>query len=336
MIFVTGATGLLGSHLLYELALLNRPIRALFRDEEKKAFVKKVFGFYHPEPLELFKRVEWFQGDINDQQAISEAIKGVKQVFHIAGFVSFNDRDKKRLTHVNAGGTACIVNACLEAGNIKLCHVSSIATLGELAPNELINEEVIWNRGTAASAYAISKFRAEMEVWRGIHEGLNAVIVNPSVIIGPGLWDSTGNHLFQSILKGLNYYTLGSSGYVDVRDVARIMVSLMDNDISGERFILNAENISHQKLINLMCIALNRALPKIAVAPWMTGGAVILEKIRAVLTGSGPRINRRILEIAAEKNFYSNKKITDTLHVKFMSVEESVNSTVKLFNKEQP
>jgi dihydroflavonol-4-reductase len=333
MIFVTGATGLLGSHVLYELALLNRPVRALFRDEAKKAFVKKVFGFYHPEPGELLKRIEWFQGDINDQQAITDAIRDVNQVFHIAGFVSFNDKDKKRLNQVNAEGTTSIVNACLEAGNIKLCHVSSIATLGELAPNELINEEVIWNRGIDASAYALSKFKAEMEVWRGIHEGLNALIVNPSVIIGPGLWDSTGNHLFKSILKGLNFYTLGSSGYVDVRDVARIMVLLMNTDISGERFILNAENISHQKLINLLAIALNRPLPKIAVAPWMTGIAVALEKIRAVIMRSGPRINRRIIEIAAEKSYYSNQKITDTLHVKFMSVEESVNSTVKLFYK---
>jgi nucleoside-diphosphate-sugar epimerase len=333
MIFVTGATGLLGSHVLYELALGNRPLRALFRNEEKKAFVKKVFGFYHTEPEELFKKIEWVQGEINDQQAISDAINDVKQVFHIAGFVSFSDKDKKKLYHVNTEGTANIVNACLEAGNIKLCHVSSIATLGELAPNELVNEEVIWNRGTTASAYAISKFKAEMEVWRGIHEGLNAFIVNPSVIIGPGLWDSSGKQLFQSILKGLNYYTVGSSGYVDVRDVARIMVLLMNTDISGERFILNAENISHQKLINFLAIALNRPLPKIAVAPWMNGPAIILEKIRALLTGSVARIDRRTLEIAAEKHYYSSKKITDTLHVKFMSVEESVNSTVELFFK---
>lgn len=150
------------------------------------------------------------------------------------------------------------------------------------------------------------------------------------------MWDSPGKQLFQSVLKGLNFYTVGSSGYVDVRDVARIMVLLMNTDISGERFILNAENISHQKLINLMAIALNRPLPKIAVAPWMNGPAIILEKIRALLTGSVPRIDRRTLEIGAEKHYYSSKKITDALHVKFISVEESVNSTVELFLNGSP
>jgi dihydroflavonol-4-reductase len=334
MILVTGATGHLGSHLLYELVKANRSVRALYRDRNKLAFVKKIFSYYQPDDPEMFSSIEWVQADINDYLTLTECMKDVKQVYHIAGLVSFNDSNSKQLNLINAKGTSNIVNACCEAGVGKLCHVSSIATLGEISDHKMVHENEIWNQGSSASAYAISKFRGEMEVWRGIYEGLNAVIVNPSVIIGPGTWEGPGKHLFSTIVKGLKYYPSGSSGYVDVRDVARCMVRLTDSELTGERYIVNAENITHRTYINLLADAMGSPRPRILITPCIAKIATVAETIRAAFTGLPPRINRRTLEIAAETLSYSNKKICDAIGIKFIPIEESAYFSAQLFLNE--
>jgi dihydroflavonol-4-reductase len=331
MIFVTGAGGHLGSHVLYELVKANRSVRALYRNENKLAFVKKIFSYYQPDQPGLFNNIEWVQGDINDYLSLTEYMKDVSQVYHIAGLVSFDDRDRQKLFLNNAIGTANVVNACLEKSIEKLCHVSSIAALGEFNDRGLINENVIWNQGLSASAYAISKFRAEMEVWRGIYEGLNAVIVNPSVIIGPGMWRGPGKSLFSEIYKGLKYYPSGSSGYVDVRDVARSMIQLTNGNFSGERYIVNAENIKHRTYLNLLADAMERTRPRFRITPILAKIASKAEAIRSSVTGQSPRINIKTLEIASEKLAYSNAKICDTLDMAFIPIEESVQFSVKLF-----
>jgi len=324
----------LGSHVLYELAKANRCVRALYRDKNRIAFVKRIFSYYQPDYLELLNKIEWIQADINDYFTLTECMQDVNQVYHIAGLVSFNNKDRQQLNRINTAGTANVVNACLETGVGKLCHVSSIATLGELNGHEPVHEDVVWNQGSSASAYAISKFRGEMEVWRGIYEGLDAVIVNPSVIIGPGMWIGPGKQIFLSIQKGLKYYPSGSSGYVDVRDVARTMILLSDSHHTGERYILNAENIPHQKYINLLADAMGRSRPRYLVTPFLAKIAVIAESIRAILTGLPLRINLKTLEIASETLAYSNAKVCDALGIAFMPIEESVNISVQLFIKE--
>jgi dihydroflavonol-4-reductase len=334
MILVTGATGLLGSHVLYQLVKTNRYVTALYRDENRIAFVKKIFSYYQPDYLGLLDKIKWIRADINDYFALTECMQDIEQVYHIAGLVSFNDKDKRELNRINTSGTANIVNACLEKGVAKLCHVSSIATLGELNDHEPVNESMVWNQGSSASAYALSKFRGEMEVWRGIYEGLNAVIVNPSVIIGPGMWMGPGKPLLSSILRGLKYFPSGSSGYVDVRDVARIMILLADSHFTGGRYILNAENIKHQKYIDLLADAMGRPRPRFLVTHFLAKIAVIAESIRATFTGLPPRINLRTLEIASETLSYSNAKICDALGITFISVEESVSFSFQLFINE--
>jgi dihydroflavonol-4-reductase len=186
---------------------------------------------------------------------------------------------------------------------------------------------MIWNHGLWASAYAISKFRGEMEVWRGIHEGLNAVIVNPSVIVGPGIWMGPGKQLFLSVFRGLKYYPSGSSGYIDVRDVAQTMILLSESNLSGERYILSAENITHRKYINLLADAMGRSRPRFLITPLLT-------KIAATITGIPPRINLKTLEIASEKLEYSNTKICDAFGMSFTPIKESVNLSVQLFINE--
>jgi len=252
MIVVTGSTGHLGAHLLFELATRNRRVRALYHSAGKLEQVKKIFSYYTVDVTALMEKIEWVRGDITDTFLIASLLENAKQVYHTAGFVSFREKDKRKLLEVNMKGTANLVNECLHQNIHKICHVSSIAALGESQGGEWVTESMIWNAGSTASTYSISKFRGEMEVWRGIHEGLQAVIVNPSVIVGPGMWYSQSGSLFKQIHKGLNYYPTGSAGFVDVRDVARAMIMLMDSEVTGERYILNSENMSHRAVLEII------------------------------------------------------------------------------------
>jgi dihydroflavonol-4-reductase len=334
MILVTGATGHLGSHVLFELTSAGKSVRALFLDSRKIELVKKIFNFYHPNYLELLEKIEWVQAGINDYGKLISYMHDIQHVYHIAGKVSFNNGDRKILNQVNIYGTANVVNACLETGIEKLCHVSSISALGELESPEVVDENVIWNQGSSASAYGISKYKGEMEVWRGIYEGLNAVIVNPSVIIGPGMWIGPGSQILSSINKGLKFYPSGSSGYVDVRDVARSMILLTNSNYTGDRYIVNAENMKHQHFMNLIADAFERPRPVYRVNPFHEKLAVTAEFVRKLFTGLPPRINLKTLKIASENLAYSNAKIRDALGMIFIPVEESVKYTVQLFKEE--
>ncbi|HJZ38990.1 MAG TPA: NAD-dependent epimerase/dehydratase family protein [Bacteroidales bacterium] len=336
MIFLTGASGLLGSHVLYELVRSGRPVKALYRNKDKLPLVEKIFSYYARDAVKLMKSIEWVRGDVVDYYALRECMTGANLVFHAAGMVSFMDNDKKDVMRINAHGTANVVNACMELGVGKLCFVSSIAALGESTRGEPVHENMLWNAESDVSAYAVSKFQAEMEVWRGIHEGLQAVIVNPSVIIGPGMWYKSIAQLINMVSRGLRYYPAGSGGYVDVRDVARAMIILTDSNISGERFIINAENIPHRDLVNAIAKLLNRSVPDKLMTPVLMKTICILERIRSVITGTPRRVNWRTLKIAADTAAYSNQKITEAIGLQFIPVKESVEFVVNTYLKDFP
>lgn len=324
----------MGAHILYELVNGGKPVRAIYRDRQKIDNANRIFGYYGRDDEELWRSIEWVEADINDYFSVVQAMDGAEIVYHAAGYVSFNDHEQQKLNRINFRGTRNIVNAGLETGIKTLCHVSSIATLGEIAGNGIISEDLIWNQGHSATAYAKSKFWGEMDVWRGIYEGLNAVIVNPSVVVGPGMWLGTGKELFYSIFKGLKYYPVGSSGYVDVRDVARIMVLLTENGLTGERFILNGENLAHRDFIALISEKMGLPAPHIQVTPLLMNTAIFAEKIRAFFTASSPRINKRTMEIAREMLVYSNKKVLGIPDVQFTPIKDTVKLAVQLFMKE--
>jgi dihydroflavonol-4-reductase len=334
MIFITGGTGFLGSHLLHELALHEQPVRALYRNRSHLASVKRIFQYYQEDPIPLMDKIEWVQGDILDYYSLMEYLKGMDQVYHCAGLVSLQDADKKRLMDVNVTGTTQVVNACLELNIPRLCHVSSISALGIAQEDEPIDENRLWSQGTSSSQYAISKFRGEMEVWRGIHEGLNAVIVNPSVIIGPGMWHGSGAGLYRQILKGLNYYPAGASGYVDVRDVAQAMIRLTNSEIRAERFIISAENKSHREIINRLAECMHRPLPHLPLTPFLIGALCNLEKLRSQITRKPVRISRSSMRSATAVYSFSNQKIREALSFNFLSVQESIEFSSRLFEDE--
>ena len=334
MILVTGGTGLLGMHLLHQLAKSNDKVRATFRNKHKLSLVKKIFKYYSPaEHQSLYKKIEWVQCDVLDVVALDDAMQDVNKVFHCAAVVSFNPAHKKELKKVNIEGTANVVDACLRAGIDKLCHVSSTSALGTLENTE-ITEKTPWETNTNPSNYSVSKYLGEREVWRGIEEGLNAVIVNPSMIVGPGDWNMSSAALIKRVYDGLVFYTKGSTGFVDVRDVVKCMIGLMESDIHSERFLVVGENLPFKIFMDHIAENLNKAKSSIAATTILTQLAWRLEWVRSYFTKKEPVITKESARIAQKKELYSNRKIKETLGIEFTPINDAIKNAVELFLQE--
>ncbi len=335
MILVTGGTGLLGMHLLHDLAKQGVPVRATYRQKRKLSLVKKIFRYYSPTGFEqLFKQIEWVPCDILDVVALDDAMTGVEKVYHCAAVVSFNPAHKNQLKKVNIEGTANVVNACLRAGVKKLCHVSSTSALGTLE-NAEITEKTPWETNVHPSNYSVSKYLGEREVWRGIEEGLEAVIINPSMIVGPGDWNMSSAAMIKRVYDGLVFYTKGSTGFVDVRDVVKCMIQLMESDIHSERFLVVGENMPFKLFIDHIAENLNKAKASVAATALLTQVAWRIEWLRSVFTRKEPVITKESARIAQKNEWYSNKKIKETLGIEFIPIREAVKNTVELFLIEQ-
>lgn len=332
MILVTGGTGLVGSHLLYALASSNKKVKALLRPGQRAYHLENIFSCFPQSGKDLFANIEWVEGDVLDPFSLSEAMQGVEYVYHCAAVISFSKSDLKTMLSINIEGTANVVNACLQHNVKKLCHVSSIASLGRAETGGQIDENGKWKTSSSNSGYAISKYGGEREVWRGIEEGLNAVIVNPSVILGAGCHAKATNRLFLNIKKFLPFYTHGINGYVDVSDVVNCMMLLMDSDISGERFVLNAENLSLQELFVLASDILGKPHPHIKLNKQLMYVLAFLDETRCKITGSRALITRENVGAAMSKSEYSAQKIISKLGYSFMPVKESLQTAFKTLN----
>jgi nucleoside-diphosphate-sugar epimerase len=334
MILVTGGTGLVGSHLLYDLLQKGLAVRALKRAGSPIHTVLRTFSFYCSNPEELCSRIEWVEGDICDMASVEDALEGVDTVYHAAAVVSFNPRDRKQMLMVNVEGTANVVNACLLKNIAKLCHVSSIATLGRNSTRNRVDEETHWKTSPENSWYAISKYGAEREVWRGAEEGLNVVVVNPSLIIGPGDWSKGSIVVFRLASKGLKFYTSGKTGYVDVRDVSKAMIALMESDLKGERYILNGDNLPFRRFFDLMHAEFGKPPASIRVGPFLAGLGWRAEKIRSILTGTEPVITRETSNAANYSYEFSSAKIQQALGFKFTPIGQSVKDICGFFKNQ--
>ena len=325
MILVTGGTGLVGSHLLWHLLQKGERVRAIHRPGSDLEHVREVFGYYGNG--DLAEKIEWFPADTLDLVPLNEAMEGIGKVYHCAAVISFNPSDRKRMRKANIKSTANIVNLCLEHKVEKLCHVSSVSALGRRYDGSAITENDLWKYSKKRSGYSVSKFHSEMEVWRGMEEGLNAVIVNPSVIIGPGNWSRGSARFFTAVRKGLKYYTEGMTGFVDVRDVCRCMITLMESDISGERFIINSEDIPYRDLFNMIAKALDKPVPDTHASERLAEIAWRLEWLRSRFTWGKPRLTRETARSGRSISRFSNEKIKQATGHRFIPVEESVNWT---------
>lgn len=326
MILVTGATGLVGSHLLLELLRNGKQVRALKRAGSSTSTVDQIFAHYNfPVPDKSI----WVEGDVTDYFSLLDAMEGVVQVYHCAAMVSFAESAEEQLMKINAEGTANVVNAAMEKGLKKLCHVSSTAALGRADNDKIITEEAVWKISNKNSAYAISKYAAEREVWRGMEEGLDAVIVNPCIIIGLGDLTKSSGRMIQSVRKGLRFYTGGANAFIDVRDVAKIMIVLMESDIKNERFILAAENLDYKEVFDLIAAALNKPPPTIRATAFMSALAWRVAWLVGFFTNVNPFITRETAMTGQQRNVYSNKKVKEKLNWNFISVKEAVENACK-------
>lgn len=296
-VFITGATGLLGSCLIKKLSDQNIKTRALYRTEI---------------PFNNLN-IEWIQGDIFDTVLLEEILQDVDEVYHCAGKVSFNPKDRKALFKTNVEGTANVVNACLNTGVKKLLHVSSVSALGRIRENMVVNETMQWSEETSNSVYGESKYLAELEVWRGIAEGLKAVIVNPTIILGAGDWNKGSSEIFKTIYKEFPYYSEGETGFVDVEDVATAMVILMNSDITSERFIISAENISYRTLFEMIAAAFHKKPPHKKITPFMANAVWRLEAVKSFLTGKKPFITKETARTALAKVSFDNSKLLEAM-----------------------
>ncbi len=332
MILLTGGTGLVGTHLLYELTAAGKKVRALKRKESKTDVIEKVFEYYNPGGNQL-DLIEWVEGNVSDIFSLREALEGVKEVYHCAAVVSFVPSERPQMLKINIEGTANLVNACLLEGVKKLCHCSSIAAVGRPDKGTWVDESLIWKTSRKNSYYSISKFGAEREVWRGSEEGLDVVIVNPSVILGPGDPHRSSARLFTTVKNGLRFYSSGATGFVDARDVAKAMRVLMDENIVNERFILNSENISYRELFEIIARHAEVKPPFFKAGKMLSEVAWRLEKARSTVMGSNPLITRETARSANSNYRFSNEKIKAELAMEFRTVDEAAENMAGFFRK---
>ncbi len=312
MILVTGATGFLGAELVKQLTDQNIQVRAIRRSSSKI-----------PVLLQNNNLVTWHIADINEPENLADTFEGVTKVYHCAATVSFDPKDKAKLLKINIEGTANIVNLCLE-NNVRLLHVSSIAALGYAKEGQLISEKHFWDYDPKAHNYAISKYQGEMEVWRGIAEGLDAVIVNPAVIIGKNAGYDGSGAIFKLVKEGLKFYTDGATGIVDVEDVAKCMILLMESEITAERYTLSADNLHYKDFFAEIAKGFGIKAPAKEAKRWMLGIAWRAAKFVSLFTGRPAALTKDAARSSFNLSYYTNQKITNAFNFKFKPLNQSI------------
>ena len=322
MIFVTGGTGLVGSHILLRLAKEGIPFKALKRETSSLQICKNVFSHYAAK--DLFAKISWETGDVNDIPALEKAMEGCSKVLHCAGVISFHPTEVELMRKVNIEGTANVVNVAISKGIKKLGYISSIAALGRNSNVGIVDEECYFKATKLDSNYALSKYYAEQEVWRASQEGLDVVIVNPSVILGPGDWNKGSSQIFQRIHKGLKFYTTGSTGYVDVVDVANSLIALLFSEVKNERFIVNGTNLKYRDCFNRIADGFGKPHATIKVTPFLKEIAWRVEAFRSFITGKKPLLTQETANSAMTNGTYSTAKIKSAIEFQFTDIDSTI------------
>ena len=320
MNLVTGATGIVGSHVVLALLQNNLPVTACCQKNSDLKRVEELFSFYMPDHKTLFAKIKWVHLDVRDLFSIEDALEGVTNVYHCAGFVSFENKDKKKLKEINEIGTKNIVDACLTKKISALCHVSSVATINNLDYILPLSEDVFWKKSGKESDYAISKYNAEREVWRGMEEGLNAVIVNPGVILSPVFFSQSSSKIFDTCYKGNRFYTNGLAGYIAASDVAESMIKLVAQKCFSNRYILIENNYTFYNILSHIQANFKKPLPTINATRIMLNAVSFIEQILSLITGKPPQITKALISAALNKQVYSNKKVKMALSSEFRPV----------------
>lgn len=320
MVLVTGGTGFLGSYIIKQLVERGYAVRAIRRSNKLPSWISK----------EIFEdtstgSVDWVEGDVLDVVALQDAMEGVDTVIHSAAIVSFVKKDRNEMYKVNVGGTANVVNMALEKNVRRLVHISSVAALGRTAGGSRVNEEKKWEESKVNTHYAKSKLKAELQVWRGFSEGLEGVILNPSTILGYGDWNSGSCALFKNVYEEFKWYSPGINGFVDVEDVARATILLMESKINEERFIINGDNWPFKKLQDTIADGFGKKHPYKQTTPLLMALAWRIEKLKSMFTGKRPLLTKESAKVAQSQTWFENGKILKALpEFSFTPLEESI------------
>ncbi|MFH6997533.1 NAD-dependent epimerase/dehydratase family protein [Flavobacterium sp. FlaQc-57] len=333
MVLVTGGTGLVGAHLLLHLIENGQTVRAIYRNQTNIQKTKSVFELY--KKADLFDKIDWLEADILDVPSLESAFIDIEYVYHCAALISFDPKEEEALRKTNIEGTANMINFSIAKGIKKFCFISSIAALGDLAPHETyITEETDWNPEKPHSDYAISKYGAEMEVWRGLQEGLDVIIINPGVILGPipktKKHEQGSGEIYQRVANGLSFYTLGSTGFITINDVVKIAFELMKSDIKNERFTLIADNIVFRDLLNTIADTLKVKRPSIHAKPLFMNFLWIADLLFSTIFFQKRSITKATAKASYSTNLYSNEKIKTALGTVFLDVHQYIKDVSKL------
>ena len=336
MILVTGGTGLVGSHLLYFLAASGSNVRATHRKSSDLSRVEKVFNYYTDKKTAntLFNTIEWVQADITNIAALTLAFKNCDYVYNCAAMIAFEPKKYELLKKVNTQATANIVNLSLAHGIKKLCYVSSIATLGNSEDGNSITEETHFNQDAANNVYSLTKYAAEMEVWRAAQEGLDTVIVNPGVILGAGSWHTGSGAIFKLASKGMSYFTGGSVAVVDVKDVVLAMQELMNSALKNERYILVGATLSYKEFTEKLALAFDKKPPSKEIARWKLLLISSLEGVVSSLFGTKRRLLKANVKSLYTRTNYSAHKIKNALSFNFTAVCQTITRVAQRYTSE--
>lgn len=323
-VLITGGTGFLGAYIIKALVEKGYAVRAIHRSAPKNSgTIRTKLPSYIP--ASIMNKAEWVDGDILDVISLEEAMEGIDTVIHSAAIVSFNRKDRRQMYQVNVEGTANVVNMALEKNIRRLVHISSVAALGRTANGDKVDEEKKWEESKINTHYAKSKFKAELEVWRGATEGLSTVILNPSTILGYGDWNKGSSAIFKNVYNEFKWYSPGINGFVDVEDVAKVTVLLMESDLTEERYIINGDNWHFQKLQDTMAEYFKKKKPSRQTTAFLIGLAWRLEKLKSFFSSHRPLLTKESARIAHSKTFFQNDKILKALPgFSFTPLEESI------------
>jgi len=330
---VTGATGIIGSHVVLKLLQDNKPVIACKQKNSDLRKVEKLYTFYGQK--HLFEKITWKEVDVCEVFSIEEALEGISTVYNCAGFVSFNKKDRKKLFRINETGTSNVITACFEKKIQALCHVSSIATLNNLDHKEPLHENVFWKTNGKESDYALSKYNAEREVWRAMEEGLNAVIVNPGLVLSPGFWDQSSSRLFDTCSRGNMFYTSGSAGYISAKDTAAIMIELTEKKHFANRYILVENNYSFKNILDLVSVNLGKSKTSIKANRFILQSGRFCDFFRSKLTGKEQVLTKAVINSALNNQTYLNTKVKEALGYNFMPIEAEIIEICRFFGADR-
>jgi nucleoside-diphosphate-sugar epimerase len=328
MVLVTGGTGFLGSYIIKQLVEKGHTVRAIRRSNKLPFWIpKKIFDNTST------GSVEWIEGDVLDVVSLEDAMEGVDTIIHSAAVVSFAKKDRKEMYQANVEGTANVVNLALEKNVKRLIYISSVAALGRSAGGGHVNEEKKWEESKVNTHYAKSKYKAELHVWRGVSEGLDAVILNPSTILGYGDWNSSSCAIFKNIYKGFKWYTSGINGFVDVEDVAKATILILESNISEQRFIVNGGTWPFKKLQDTIADEFGKKRPAKEAPAFLLNMAWRMEALKSIFTGKKPLLTKESARVAQSKTWFENDKILKALPgFSFTPLEETIKKACEKYS----